>query len=306
MITTELLELTESGLFCAAGNFFIDPWKPVKKAIITHGHADHACRGCEKYLNGLTVSLHPAGHILGSAQIRIEDKGKIWVVSGDYKVEPDPTCTPFEPLACHTLVTESTFALPIFRWQPQQDILDDINNWWETNRQRGRTSVLFAYALGKAQRVVAGLDASIGPIFTHGAVEHFNQCYRETGITLPSTQYVGEVEDKRRFQNAMIIAPPSVDSVWWTKRFTNMSSAFASGWMQIRGNRRRRSVDRGFALSDHSDWGGLIDTITAAGAETIWVTHGYSAELVRWLREQGLDAKAITTRFSGEINDTED
>ncbi|MGD2271954.1 MAG: ligase-associated DNA damage response exonuclease [Desulfobacterales bacterium] len=336
MRATEFLQLTSSGLFCPMGDFFIDPWHPVEKALITHGHADHTCRGCHKYLaaksgekilrrrlgsdielqtlrygeriyqNGVAISLHPAGHILGSAQVRIEYKGRIWVVSGDYKVEPDPTCAPFEIIRCHTFITESTFGLPIFSWPSQREIFDDINAWWRTNSQQQRSSILFAYALGKAQRVLAGLDNAIGPILTHGAVENFTQCFRESGISLPPTQYVGEVADKRRFQKALIVAPPSADSVVWTKKFSNTSKAFASGWMQIRGYRRRRTVDRGFVLSDHSDWDGLIGTIEATGAETIWVTHGYSSELVRWLQEHGLNAQAVPTRYSGEINDTQD
>ncbi len=332
---SSLLELTEFGFYCRRGDFYIDPWQPVNKAVITHAHADHTIAGCKTYLvsksgenilktrlgdeirvqsipygkgiqlNGVQISLHPAGHILGSAQVRVDHQGEVWVVSGDYKIEPDQTCAPFEPLRCHTFITESTFGLPIFRWQSQDEIFDDITYWWKTNRADGKTSILFAYALGKAQRIIAGLDASIGPILTHGAVENINRCYRESGIKLPNTQYVATIEDKKAFEGALVVAPPLADSPAWTKKFHAVSKAFASGWMQIRGNRRRRNVERGFVLSDHSDWKGLTDTIFETGAENVWVTHGYAAEMVRWLNEQGLNAKAIPTRYTGEIEDTD-
>lgn len=331
MKDSNLLELTESGLFCRSGNFYIDPWQAVERAVITHAHADHARRGSKKYLvskssanllrqrlgndidvqpmeysealyiNGIKLSLHPAGHVLGSAQVRIEHKGEVWVVSGDYKTETDPTCAPFEQLRCHTFVTESTFGLPVFKWRPQAEIFADINSWWKTSQSQGKTSVLFAYSLGKAQRAIAGLDATLGPILTHGAVENINQCYRQSGIALPSTRQVSAVADKKEFAGAMVIAPPTADTPSWTKKFPETSKALASGWMQIRGMRRRRAVDRGFALSDHSDWNGLTRTIQNTGAESIWVTHGYSAELVQYLQEKGLDAREIQTPFSNEI-----
>jgi putative mRNA 3-end processing factor len=328
-----LLELTESGLYCSVGNFFIDPWQPVDRAVITHAHSDHARGGSKKYLasvpsehllktrlgadiqlqtlsygeeidlNGLTLSLHPAGHILGSSQIRMEYKGEVWVVTGDFKIEPDSTCTPFEQLKCHTLVTESTFGLPVFKWPRQYEIFEEINRWWQNNRDQGKTSILFAYALGKAQRINAGLDNAIGPVLTHGAVENVNQCYRIYGVHLPATRPVADVNHKNEFCGAMVIAPPSADMPAWTKKFPQTSKAFASGWMQIRGNRRRRALDRGFVLSDHCDWNGLVDSILASGAETVWVTHGYAPELVRWLSEKGLDARALATQFSGEVED---
>ena len=251
-------------------------------------------------VNGIRISLHPAGHILGSAQVRLERNGRVWVVSGDYKIEPDRTCAPFEQLRCHTFISESTFGLPVFNWRPQADIFDDINDWWRENSTGGRTSILFAYSLGKAQRVIAGLDPAIGPIFTHGAVENMNQCYRAAGVVLPPTRPVSSVTDKQDFAGAIVIAPPSADSPGWIKRFSRISTAFASGWMQIRGNRRRRSVDRGFVLSDHSDWPGLVKTIRQTEAETVWVSHGYTAEMVRWLQEAGYSAKEVSTRFGNE------
>lgn len=325
-----LLQLTDSGLYCPAGDFFIDPWQPVERAVVTHAHADHARRGSRAYLasdegervlrtrlgpeakiqtaafgeivsiNGVKVSFHPAGHILGSGQVRIEHHGEVWVVSGDYKIEPDPTCTPFELVRCHTFITEATFGLPIYRWTPQAEVFAAINAWWRGNQAAGKTSLLMGYALGKAQRLLAGLDTSIGPIFTHGAVERLNADYRESGSALPPTRYAGDVDRTFDWSQAMIIAPPSAHGTPWMRKFGNLSAAFASGWMRIRGARRRRAVDRGFVLSDHADWPGLLQAIAATGAETVLVTHGYTAVLARWLQEQGYDAQAIATQFEGE------
>ena len=322
---TAILEFTLSGLYCREGDFHIDPRRPVKRAVITHAHADHARAGSRSYLcakdsqgllqarlgrevniesfeygevstvNGVQLSLHPAGHILGSAQVKVEHGGNIWVVSGDFKTGTDPTCAPLEPLRCHTFISESTFGLPIFRWPSTDQVMQEINSWWRSNRDQKRTSILFAYALGKAQRILAGLDRSGGPILTHGAIEKMNQCYRDVGINLPETRYIGAIENSDLPKDALVIAPPSADNPAWMRRFPERSRAFASGWMRIRGNRRRRSVDRGFILSDHSDWGGLVDTIAASGAEKIMLTHGYAAEMARWLQEKGYNAEAIPT-----------
>jgi putative mRNA 3-end processing factor len=327
---TNLIEQAESGLYCPEGEFYIDPWRAVERAVITHAHADHARPGCGSYLatpecarllktrlspgvkvqelpcgtpldlNGLRLSLHPAGHILGSAQVRLERNGEVWVVTGDFKRDPDPTCAAFEPLRCHTLVTESTFGLPVFRWPEPETVMADISTWWRENAVAGKPSLLFAYALGKAQRILAGVDATAGPIFTHGAVEHIVQVYREAGIRLPPTRAVADARKKDEWAGALVVAPPSAEGSAWMRRLVNAGRAFASGWMQIRGNRRRRSLDRGFVLSDHADWKGLLDTIEASGAERIWVTHGYAAEMVQFLREKGLSAEVVRTAFSGE------
>lgn len=327
-----LLTVTDSGLYCPPGDIFIDPWRPVPHAIITHGHADHARPGSRHYLaaapsaailrkrlgdirldtldygdsvavNGVRISLHPAGHVLGSAQVRLEHRGEVWVVSGDYKTEPDPTCAPFEAVRCHTFVTESTFALPIYRWQPQRDVFGAINAWWRANRAVGRTSVLFAYSLGKAQRLLAGVDPSIGPIFCHGAVEAINACYRETGVALPGTRHVAAAS-REDVGGALVIAPPSADTPGWMRRFSAPARAIVSGWMQVRGNRRRRAAERGFVLSDHADWPGLLDSIAATGAERVFATHGFTGPLVRWLRESGMAADPLETRFEGDSVDT--
>jgi putative mRNA 3-end processing factor len=253
---------------------------------------------------GVRVSLHPAGHILGSAQIRLESGGEIWVVSGDYKLEPDPTCAAFEPVACHTFVSESTFGLPIYRWPAEAEVLAQINNWWTANQQAGKASVLFAYSLGKAQRVLAGLDAQGGRIYTHGAVENFCRLYREAGIALAPTTHAAAAPADTDWSRALIVAPPSANGTAWMRRFGQLSTGFVSGWMRIRGARRRRSLDRGFVLSDHADWAGILSAIRACGAMRVWVTHGYRAPVVEWLKQQGLDAQAIETRFEGEQDET--
>jgi putative mRNA 3-end processing factor len=327
-----LLQLNANGLYCEAGDFYIDPWGAVDRAIITHAHGDHARWGSRSYLGsqegkrvlrtrlgaeaqlttlqwgdaidmgGVRVSLHPAGHILGSAQVRVEHRGEIWVVSGDYKTEPDATCTAFELLRCHCFITESTFGLPIYRWKAQQQLFDEIRDWWRSNRDAERASVLFAYALGKAQRVLAGLlDADIGPIYTHGAVERLTRDYRESGIALPVTVYATSMPQGHNFAGSLILAPPSAGGSTWLRRFGEYSCAFVSGWMQIRGTRRRRALDRGFALSDHADWPALLETVNATGAEQVWVTHGYREQLVRFLADKGIAALNVASKWEGEL-----
>jgi putative mRNA 3-end processing factor len=325
-----LISLTASGLYCRQGDFYIDPWKPVKKAIVTHAHSDHAYRGNGRYLvpaegrqlfeirldhdakistlrygqtstiNGIKVSFHPAGHILGSAQVRVEHKGEIWVISGDYKLTPDATCAQFESLKCHHFITEATFGLPIYRWQPTQQTFNEVNDWWRRNIERGKASVLFAYALGKAQRLMSGLDRSLGKVFTHGSVERLTQAYREAGIDLPKTQYAGSVTNKKEFAGSMIIAPPSAQASTWLRRFGPQSTGFASGWMMVRGARRQRAIDRGFVLSDHADWPELIKAIRETEAETVYVTHGFAPEVVRYLNETGMNAVPLKTQFVGD------
>jgi putative mRNA 3-end processing factor len=326
----DLLRLTDAGLYCPAGDFFIDPWRPVARAVVTHAHSDHARRGSGAYLvsregeavfrtrlgrdaplqalaygevvsvNGVDVSLHPAGHILGSAQVRVAHRGQTWVVSGDYKVEPDATCTAFEPVRCDTFVTESTFGLPIYRWPAQEQIFAQINAWWHQNQAEGKCSMLYGYALGKAQRLLAGLDRTIGPIFTHGALIQLTNDYRATGVPLPPTRYSGEMARGFDWSQALVLAPPSAHGTPWMRKFGASASGFASGWMRIRGTRRRRAIDRGFVLSDHADWPGLLGAIEATGARRVWVTHGYTAVLARWLQEQGYETAVLQTRFEGE------
>ena len=329
-----LITLTPAGLYCEAGGFHIDPWRPVERAVITHAHSDHASGGHGHYLvtragehvtrrrvgeasiqtveygealtlNGVRVSLHPAGHVLGSAQVRIEHGGEVWVVSGDYKLQPDPTCAAFEPVVCDTFITESTFGLPIYRWREPRELFADVDRWWQDNQAVDRASVVYAYALGKAQRLLASIDPSIGPIYTHGAVEGLNTAYRASGVALPPTQLVSAMPRGHDFSRALIVAPPSAQGSAWLRRFGDYADAFASGWMQIRGIRRRRAVDRGFSLSDHADWPGLLSAIAATGAARVYVTHGYSDPLVRWLCERGLDAHTLKTQFTGEQGSAE-
>ena len=341
--TPDLVVQRPEGLYCPMGDFYIDPWRPVERAVITHAHADHARRGHKHYLAaapaegvlrsrlgnditlqplaygeqvdhfGVRISLHPAGHVLGSAQVRLEHGGRVWVASGDFYVAGDThdgrednlTCAPFEPVRCDCFITESTFGLPIYRWPSQHAVFDNINRWWSANAQAGRASLLMAYSFGKAQRVLAGVDSTIGPIVVHGAVEPLNRAYREQGVALPATQLVSDVADKASLKRALVVAPPSVQGTPWLKRFGDPSDAFASGWMQLRGARRRRSVDRGFVLSDHADWPGLQRAVRLSGAQRVIVTHGYEAVMVRWLTEQGLRASAFATEYGDQDDEAE-
>jgi putative mRNA 3-end processing factor len=256
--------------------------------------------GERRTLNGVTVSLHPAGHVLGSSQVRVEHGGEVWVVSGDYKLDPDPTCEPFEPVRCDTFITESTFGLPIYRWREPRETMAQIEAWWRANQVAGRASMMFCYAFGKAQRILASIDEAIGPIVVHGAVENLNEGYRACGVKLPPTRRVQDTDTRQDYAGALIVAPPSAQSTPWLKRFGDYSDAFASGWMAIRGARRRRAVDQGFVLSDHADWPSLNRAIESTGAERIFVTHGAITPLVRWLTERGYDAHAMRTEYQGE------
>jgi putative mRNA 3-end processing factor len=333
-VDTDLVVHTPQGLYCPPGNFHIDPWRPVQRAVITHAHADHARRGHGAYLasavsegvlrarlgdialqglaygeavaiNGVRVSLHPAGHVLGSAQVRVEHRGQVWVASGDYflsghEADSNTTCAPFEPVRCHCFITESTFGLPIYRWRPQAEVLAEVNGWWRANAEAGRASLLLAYSFGKAQRLLAGVDASIGPIVVHGAVQPLNEAYRAAGVALPATCTLDQVGDKALLQRALVIAPPAVHGSAWAARLGEFGDAFASGWMQLRGARHRQGVDRGFVLRDHADWPGLQRAIGATGAERVIVTHGYEAVMVRWLQQQGLQAGSFSTEYGHE------
>ncbi|MEM8632420.1 MAG: ligase-associated DNA damage response exonuclease [Pseudomonadota bacterium] len=332
---TDLLTFTDRGIYCAAGDFFIDPWRPVARALVTHGHADHARAGHGAYLAthsalpvirhrlgdivaegiaygqtrdiaGVTVSFHPAGHVPGSAQIRVEKDGEVWVVSGDYKTEADGLSEPFETERCHAFISECTFGLPVFTWEPQAQVMADINAWWAGNAAEGRFSVLGAYSLGKAQRILANVDPSIGPILTHGAIEGTNRVLRDQGFALPETKQVTPEMDVKANPGALVLAAPSALGTPWMGRFGRASTAFASGWMRLRGIRRRRSADRGFVLSDHADWQGLNAAIDASGAERIFVTHGYTSSFRRWLEERGYDAQIVETEFEGESVDASD
>ena len=331
---SDLIVLRPEGLYCPAGRFYIDPWRPVERAVITHAHADHARRGHGAYLataisagvlrarlgaitlqglaygetvvlDSVRISLHPAGHVLGSAQVRVQHGGQVWVASGDYFAsghvdDVNTTCTPFEPVRCDCFITESTFGMPIYRWRAQADVMAQINAWWQGNADAGRASLLLGYSFGKAQRLLAGVDAAIGPIFTHGAVEPLNEAYRAAGVALPPTTRLDDSVERALLKRALVIAPPAVLGSAWANKLGDCSDAFASGWMQLRGARRRQGVDRGFVLSDHADWPGLQRAIAATGASRVIVTHGYEAVMVRWLQQQGLQAGSLRTAFGSD------
>lgn len=330
---TDVLTFTESGIYCPAGDFYIDPWRPVPNALITHGHSDHARPGMGRYLatnsaapvmqhrlgaearieaigygelrtiGGASVSFHPAGHIPGSAQIRVEVKGQVWVASGDYKTVDDGLSEPFEPVPCHAFITESTFGLPIFKWTAQDTLAQQLNEWWTANAAAGRSSIIGAYALGKAQRLMRTVDADIGPILTATAVENTNEVLRAQGIQLPKTTRITEDVSAKSHPGALIVATPGSTSHNWVRRFPGAATGFASGWMAMRGVRRRRGVDRGFVVSDHADWNGLNAAIKATGAEKVFVTHGYTAQFQRYLTEQGYDAHIVATEYTGDDAD---
>ena len=257
--------------------------------------------GEEFVMNGVKISLHPAGHIPGSAQVRLEYKGEIWVASGDYKLQKDNVSTPFEPIRCQHFVTESTFGLPVYRFPEAEQTHADINNWWQKNKEEGKASVIIGYALGKAQRIIKHLDPSIGTIYTHGAVDNLNRLLSKNGLELPPTIRVEGETTKASFKGNIIVAPPSAIGTPWLKRFDPFSVAICSGWMQLRGTRRRKSADRGFVLSDHADWDGLNTAVKETGAENVYVTHGYKSVFAKWLREEmHLNAVEVDTLYEGE------
>jgi putative mRNA 3-end processing factor len=322
---------TPDGLYCPAGEFHIDPWRPVARAVVTHAHGDHARPGSGAYwvaepgerllalrvgaaasitplaygesvdFGATRVSLHPAGHVLGSAQVRIESREGVCVVSGDFKRDADPTCAPFEPLRCDTFVTEATFALPVYRWPEPPGVVRELRSWWLDNRERGSVSVVCCYALGKAQRILAELARLTDEtVYVHGALEALTAAYRDAGIAMTPTARVVDQPEGHDFRGALVLAPPSASRSPWTRRLRPAEVAFASGWMRLRTNRRRLGYDRGFVLSDHADWPGLISTIRETGATRVLATHGYTEALVRHLREQGIEAVALATPYADE------
>jgi len=330
-----LFKFSNKGIYCPIGGFYIDPWRPVKKALITHAHADHSRPGHQNYLahhqseaimrqrlgdgiqietidynraiyvNGVKVSFHPAGHIPGSSQIRLEYRGKVSVVSGDYKLENDGLSTPFESVKCHEFITETTFGLPIYQWKPQNETFEEINQWWRQNKEGGKTSVIFAYALGKAQRILKNVDTGLGKIYTHGAVENATEALRKTGLDLPETIKITNEISKDEYAGNLVIATPASIGTSWMKKLAPYSTGIASGWMMLRGTRRRKAADRGFVLSDHADWNGLLEAVNLSEAETIYSTHGYSNVFTKYLQEQGLNAISLDTQFQGESLDSE-
>jgi putative mRNA 3-end processing factor len=331
---SDLLTVTPQGLYCARGGFHVDPWAPVARAVLTHAHADHAREGSAEYLcaapglpvarhrlpearieawpygeqhtvGGVRLSFHPAGHVLGSAQLRIESEGEVWVVSGDYKRAADPTCAAFEPQRAHVFLTEATFGLPVFRWDPTASILEDLLRWWQTNREAGRASVVFCHVLGKAQRLLAELALRTERrVFAHGAIAGMSDVYRDAGVRMLPVDRVADTAKGRDFAGELVLAPITARGTAWMKRFGDAAIALASGFMRVRGERRRRSLDRGFALSDHADWPALLDTIRETGASRVLVTHGYPVPLAHRLRELGLLAEALETPYGQDRDET--
>ena len=325
-----LLSFNKCGIYCEQADVYIDPWRKVEKALITHGHSDHARYGHKEYLchpitkpillarlgndlnistlehgesvtiNGVNFSFHPAGHIPGSVQVRVEYKGEVWVATGDHKRHHDGISAPFEAVPCHTFITECTFGLPIYRWPEPIDVFKQINDWWRSNAENGVCSIISAYSLGKAQRVLKGLDLSIGPVLTHGAVQNMNKVLIDAGIDLPPTEQVTKEMPKEKFRKAMVITPGSALGTPWTNKMRPFSTAMASGWMQLRGWRRRASLDRGFVLSDHADWDALLLAVRETGAERVIATHGYTDIFSDHLKTLGYDACAESTEFAGE------
>ena len=329
MTNKGLLVHTALGLYCPKADVYLDPWKPVKKAILSHGHADHARWGSSSYLctptaapvikyrlgdinletlpfgeekliNGVSFSFHPAGHILGSAQIKVSYKGEMVVFSGDYKTANDGFSEAFEPVKCHTFITESTFGLPVYHWQDQKWVFNEMEEWCKNNRNNGQLSILYGYSLGKAQRILQGLPESVGPIFTHSTIEAVLNVMRNQGVSLKNTIPVNEHLTRAELLNGVIIAPPAVQNSNWLKKFEPIRNGVVSGWMALRGARRRRNADKGFVLSDHADWEGLNEAISQTGAENVFVTHGYTDILSKWLIDKGLNAHPLETNFEGD------
>lgn len=328
-----LLAFNPNGIYCAEADVYLDPWKKVDKAIISHGHADHSRWGNKKYIthhdnvpimkhrlgeidvdgkaygetftiNNVKFSFHPAGHVIGSSQIRVEHKGEVWVFTGDYKDEPDGVCVPYEPIKCHTFITECTFGLPAFKWKPQAEVMQDINQWWAENKSDGRTSVLFGYSLGKAQRLLKHLDTEIGSIYTHGAIENMTDVLREI-VDFPKTNRITRETTKKELNGNLVLAPPSAHGGTWIRKMVPYFTASASGWMTFRGARRRRAIDKGFVMSDHCDWNGLLNSIEATGCEKVICTHGYTDIFSKYLREIGYDARTEGTQYEGESVDSD-
>jgi putative mRNA 3-end processing factor len=334
MRSSDLLTFNSKGIYCPQAQVYLDPWQPVERAIITHGHSDHARYGHRHYLthhsnipilrhrlgdihiegvdwgkqffiNGVSFSLHPAGHILGSSQVRVEYQGEVWVFTGDYKDEPDGVCTPYESIKCHTMITECTFGIPAFKWKPQEHVFAEINSWWHQNQAEGKTSILFGYTLGKAQRILKYLDPSIGRIYTHGSVENMTKVLRSQ-TDLPQTQLVTREIPSHELRGSIVVAPPSAHGSPWIRRFVPFETGTCSGWMAFRGARARRATDKGFVLSDHCDWQGLLKSIKASGASRVICTHGYTDIFSKYLREIGYDASVENTVFEGEKEEVSD
>lgn len=313
-----MLVLTPKGLYCPRGDFYIDPCRAVDTAVVTHAHSDHARKGSKLYvtaasgvgvlkqrlgpkiavrplaygeklrLGGVEVSLHPAGHILGSAQVRVAGGGEVWVASGDYKREPDPTCEPFEVVPCDVFVTEATFGTPGFSWARERDLGREIADWWKENAARGVNSVLFAYSLGKTQRVLGVLAPLVDrPVHCHPSASAINDCYRAEGVRLAPTRCLSALAPGERLRGELVVAPTSFLRTEQASALgDSYTTAFASGWTA----RGYGGFDRGFPMSDHADWDDLVRTARETGAKRVYVQHRGHGALVRHLKALGLQA----------------
>lgn len=332
---TDLIVLTDRGLYCGAGDFYIDAWKPVHRSFVTHGHGDHAHQGMGEYwcatssadilkwrlgaqkiltmdygeqriFGAVTVSLHPAGHILGSAQIRVQKDDEVWVFTGDFKRQPDPTCAPFEIVPCDVFISEATFAFPIYAWPPMEEEIGRLLEWLQHCQRQNKAALLYAYSLGKAQRILAELNGKLNaPVLLHGAMAKGVEVYRHAGVSMATTELVMDLPAGTNFAGRLVLAPPSAQGTAWTKRFAPLEQARASGWMQLRGNRRRSNIERGFVISDHADWQDLLQTIRDCGARRVLATHGNTDALIPYLeQEMGLEAQRLRTVY-GEDEDSD-
>lgn len=328
----KFIKFTKKGIYCIPGKFYLDPWYPVDYAIISHGHADHSRWGNKHYLchqnsknillhrlgkdisietlnfnqiktiNGVKVSFYPAGHIIGSVQIKLEYKGKVVVFSGDYKTNPDFITTPFEPVKCHEFITESTFGLPIYSWKTEAELQSQLQQWIVNNQKQNKTSVFFGYSLGKAQRIMSLVDG-IDEVYVHSAINNLNQAISKSGIVLPKSKLITSDFNKKNIQNKIVILPPALLGSKLLKKIPNAATAICSGWMQIRGNRRWKGVDAGFAVSDHADWNGLLSAVKATEAEKVYVTHGSQAVFSKYLNEIGIESQEVVTEYGTEDNE---
>jgi len=322
MSMSQLLEFTSRGIYCSRADCYIDPKRVVERAIITHAHSDHARRGSKHYLahrltvpvlqhrlgkkistqsveygeeiiiNDVRFSLHPAGHVIGSAQVRVEYNGEVWVVTGDYKLAHDSLAGAFEPVQCNVLCTESTFGLPVYKWEDSESVIKKINKWWKKNTEENITSVLFCYSLGKAQRLLHSIDTTIGSVYVHPAIERINEIFRQQKLPIPGVHLLTESTKAEALQEALVMIPPTAMRNGWLDHIPNYSTANASGWMATQNISWMQNSDTGFVISDHADWDGLNKAVHLSGAEKIYVTHGFTDQFARWLCGQGYDAQS--------------
>ena len=318
-----LISQKSQGLYCESANIWIDPYKPVEKAIITHAHSDHFTNGCREYIcsietglllkkrfgnninlktveydkkfliNGINFSLHPSGHILGSSQIKIMTDSETWLITSDFKRQKDKTCKSYERLKTDFLICESTFGLPIFNWESTNKIIDKITKW--VNQSEDSTSILFCYSLGKAQRLLSELNSqNFKNIYVHKSINNINTIYKNLGIELEEAKIFDNNLEINNLKDCLLLLPPSLNNQNFLKKFKRFQTGFASGWMSIRALKKRSGFDKGFTISDHADWNGLIKTIKESEAKRVFLNHGDGESLANFLRDkEGLDIQQL-------------